>query len=396
MGVRLRLAGVLCCAGLLALASAADAAGWSPVALPRHSGLTAVSCVTSRWCMGVGGWDSRLRVGSWNGGRWSVSTRLPDPPGAVLTGLTCRSRTSCVAVGELFPHEHQPINPFIERWNGDAWRTESASKPAAPAGYRGVNARLFAAACPRAKLCFAVGQAVAFGAGNAPGGPLIERWDGRRWHLVNGPAAGAPLDSISCTSARACTAVGAFENEVGTADGNNQQVEFPSTVERWDGSRWSLGSATTSPATNDAGLLGVSCTAQRSCLGVGNAFVPGPNYAPGNDAGNDQAIAAPGDGTTFSSTPLAFPPSVYRAPAVGGTPTTVLSAISCATSTWCAAVGRYGATNGALGPLVAGFNGLTWTQLALRRGPISLTSVSCPVAGWCMAVGDGIAERLSG
>jgi hypothetical protein len=325
-----------------------------------------------------------------------VSTRLPDPPGAVLSGLTCRSRTSCVAVGELFPHEQQPINPLIERWNGHGWRTESAPKPAAPAGYRGVNTRLLAAACPSAKLCFAVGQAVAFGAGNAPGGPLIERWDGRRWHLVIGPASAAPLDSISCTSGRACTAVGAFENEVGTPDANNQEVEFPSTVERWDGSRWSLGSATTSPATNEAGLQGVSCTAPSTCLGVGNAFVPGPNYAPGNDGGNDQAIAAPGDGTTFSSAPLAFPPSAYRAPAVGGTPTTVLSDISCATSTWCAAVGRYGATNGALGPLVAGFDGLTWTQLALRRGPISLTSVSCPVSGWCMAVGDGIAERLSG
>jgi hypothetical protein len=365
------------------------------VLLPRHTGLTAVSCVTARWCKGVGGWQNRLQVADWNGRRWSVNTRLPDPPGAVLSGLSCRSRTSCVAVGELFAHEYQPVNPLIERWDGRSWRTQSAPKPAAPAGYRGVNTRLFATACPSVKLCFAVGQAVPFGAGNAPGGPLIERWDGRRWRLVDRPGAAAPLSAISCTSARACTAVGGYEDEVGTPDANNQQVEFPSTVEHWDGSRWSLGSVTIPSGAIGAGLLGVSCTAPRTCLGVGNAFVSGPDYAPGNDGGNDRAVAAPGDGMTFSSTALAFPPSAYRAPSPVGDPTTVLRAISCATSSSCAAVGRYAATNGALGPLVASWNGLTWTQLAVRRGPVELTSVSCPAPGWCMAVGDGIAERFS-
>ncbi|MGI8506557.1 MAG: hypothetical protein ACR2MK_07065, partial [Solirubrobacteraceae bacterium] len=168
------------------------------------------------------------------------------------------------------------------------------------------------------------------------------------------------------------------------------------TVERWSGRTWSLGSVTTPAGASGAGLLGVSCAARLTCLGVGNAFTPDGDNIPGDDGGTDQAIAAPGDGTAFSASTLAFPPSAYRGPSAAGNPITVLEAISCATATSCAAVGRYGATNGAIGPLAASWNGATWTQVALRRGPVQLSSVSCPALGWCMAVGDGIAERFIG
>jgi hypothetical protein len=73
-----------------------------------------------------------------------------------------------------------------------------------------------AVACPSSSLCFAVGHAVAFGAGNALGVPLIERWDGHRWNRVPSPPATGPFTSISCPSAHECTAVGGFENAVGT------------------------------------------------------------------------------------------------------------------------------------------------------------------------------------
>ncbi len=190
-------------------------------------------------------------------------------------------------------------------------------------------------------------------------------------------------------------AVGGYEHESGTADANNQQVEYPSVVEHRDGRSWPLGSVSAPAGTLGAGLLGVSCTQAATCLGVGSAFAPGPGYTPGNDGGNDQAIAAPGDGAAFTSSALPFPPSVYRGPATPAHPTTILTAVSCATSTSCAAVGRYAATNGALGPLAATWDGAAWTQVALRRGPVALASVSCPSSRWCMAVGDGIADRWS-
>ena len=376
-------------------APAPAAAGWSTSTLPRHTTFSTVSCTSSHWCLARGGWQDKAQVGHWNGTRWSVSSDVPNPRGSAVASVACRSSSSCIAVGELYPRVSQPINPLVERWDGRRWTTGTAPKPPAPAGYRGVNGRLSSVACPSAHLCFAVGQAVPFGAGNAPGGPLIERWDGRRWTLVHGPAAASPLTSISCTSPTACTAVGGFEHETGTADANNQQVEYPNVVERWNGRSWSLGSVAIPSDSIGGALIGISCTGSSSCLGVGDVFEGGPDYAPGSDGGNHQAIAASGDGTTFSASTLAFPATAYRAPG-SGTPTTWLTAISCATTTWCAAVGSYNATNGAIGPLAATWNGSGWKQIALRRGPVQLFSVSCSSRTWCMAVGGTIAERWAG
>jgi hypothetical protein len=379
--------------GVLALAPAsAPASGWSTVPLPRHTSFGAVGCTSARWCLALGGWDNRAELGHWNGARWSVSTRVPDPKGASIAAVTCRSTSSCVAVGELFPRETQPVEPLIERWNGHRWTVTIARAPAAPNGFRAVNARLDAVACPSATLCFAVGQAVPFGAGNAPGVPLIELWNGSRWTLVHGPMAGSPLSSISCSSTKACTAVGGYEHEIGTPEANNQQIEYPNVVEHWNGRSWSLGLVTIPSGPIGGGLLGISCSRSSTCLGVGSEFEPAPGYAPGNDGGGEQAIAAPGDGTAFSASTLAFPASTVPSSPASGNPTTVLTAISCASPASCAAVGGYTATNG-IGPLAATWNGSTWTQIALRRGPVQLASVSCPTSRWCMAVGDAIAER---
>jgi len=382
---------------ILALAPGlALAAGWSAVPLPHDTGLGAVSCTSSRWCMALGGWDNTYVVGQWTGTRWLVSARGPNPKGADVTAVSCRSRSSCVAVGGLFPRESRPVDPLVETWNGHRWSAQTAPKPAPPKGYRATNAQLDAVACPGAKLCFAVGQEVPFGAGDAPGVPLIERWNGSRWTLVDGPTAGSPLTSISCPSTRVCIAVGGFEHTTGTANANNQQLEYPNVVEFWNGRSWSLGSVSLPSGMVGAGLLGVSCAQVSKCLAIGNGFDPAPGYAPGNDGGNDQAIAAAGNRTTFSASALAFPPSVYRSPSAAGTATTVLTTLSCATATSCAAVGNYVATNGAIGPLAATWNGSTWDQIALRRGPVQLSAVSCPTPQWCMAVGGDIAERWTG
>jgi hypothetical protein len=379
--------------GILAVVpGGAVAAGWSTVSLPHHTAFASVSCTSTRWCLAVGAWGNRAQIGHWNGSRWTASTNVPNPKGATVASVLCRSRNSCVAVGQLFPRETRPVDPLVERWDGHRWTVRAAPKPAPAPGYRGVNTRLNDVACPSAKVCFAVGQAVPFGAGSAPGVPLIERWNGSRWTLVHSPSGGSPLTSISCPTRRSCTAVGGFEHEVGTAAADHQQIEYPSVVERWNRRSWSLGSVTTPLGTTGA-LLGVSCTQARTCLGVGSVFEPGAGHAPGNDGGNGQAVAAPGNGTAFTALTLAFPASVFRGPAGSGPPTTVLTAISCVTSTSCAAVGRYAATNGALGPLAATWDGTAWTQIALRRGPVQLSSVSCPVSRWCMAVGGGIAER---
>jgi hypothetical protein len=377
----------------LALPASAAAGTWRAVKLPARTGLSSVACLSTRWCEAVGGWGNQLIAGHWNGRRWSISTRLPDPRGASLSAISCRTKRSCVAVGQLFPRESAPIDPLIERWNGRRWRLEPAPKPHPARGDRGANVSLTAASCPGARLCFAVGRAVPAGTGNSPGVPLIERWNGRYWVVMLTPYGQTGLTSISCTSPHACTAVGGFEYESGRAEAGNLQVLYPNVVVRWNGSSWSSGALTPPPGAGGAGLLGVSCTASTACLGVGSQestlTFDGNPYL-----GVTQAIAAPGDGRNFTATALPYPAGVFRGGSGAQPPTTGLQAVSCAPTNpdFCGAVGGYAADNGAIGPLAAIWNGSSWTQAALRRGPVQLRSISCPALGWCMAVGSTIAE----
>lgn len=391
--MRTRLLLPLAATLLLLAAPAAGAAGWSTVPLPRHSGLNAITCLSTSWCEAVGAWDNRLQAGHWNGHRWSVQTILPHTRYANVAGLTCRSRNSCIAVGQQFLYGRYPALPFAMSWNGRTWAVQRVPVPSEPTGFHHeATAHLTSVACPGAGRCFGVGQEAPRGQGNTPGAALIERWTGSRWYVMGNPRGSSQLNSISCTSARACTAVGGFEHQTGTAGANNEQIEYPTTVEHWNGHRWTLGSFTTSGSQGLAGLLGVSCAGGSFCMAVGNqASQLKPD---GTTTGADQSLAARGDGATFAGTPIPYPPTVYR----GGTgsPATVLFAVSCQTSASCAAVGRYQADNGALGPLAAFWNGTTWSEVALRRGPVELSAVSCPALGWCMAVGGGIAERFIG
>ena len=394
MIVRQRLASVSALIVFVALSPMALAAGWSSVQTPKNSFLDGLGCRSTRWCMGVGTGRTGLTAAFWNGRRWKLIARPRLPAhaeGGSLSAVTCRSEQACVAVGLFATGQYRPERPLIERWNGRAWRIETAPTAPAPAPYRASNTYLAAVACPGARLCFAVGHAVPFGAGNAPGGPLIERWNGSRWRLARSPPGDSPLTALSCTATRICTAVGGFEYVTGTPDAGNEQVRYASIIERWSGSTWSLGSLTPPAGADGAGLLGVSCTSLNTCMGVGSQL-----NTVNAVQGVNQSIAGAGDGTLFSAAPVPNPPGADRGGSSSGEPQTVLTAIACTTSAQCAAVGHYEATNGALGPLAAIWNGTGWAQTALRRGPVALSSVACPALGWCLSVGDGIAERWIG
>jgi len=363
--MRLRLA-IVSLLLILCVPAVASATTWRAVKLPPHASLSAVSCLEVNWCEAVGGWQNRLEEAHWNGRSWTVSTKLPNRRSSSLSAIACRSRRFCIAVGNVAPGQFKPVEPLIERWDGHRWRVDSAPKPQAPKGYRAMNTRLYGVACPGAKLCFAVGQAVPFGAGAAPGVPLIERWDGRRWHLMSGArGAQSPLMSVSCTSTRACTAVGSFRHVVGNPTANNEQTEYPVTIERWDGSRWSAQSVAPPAGTPGVQLFGVSCTSATACAAAGSA---GPS------------LTATWNGGGWTAQTLTGPP--------GGR----LNAIACQTSASCMAVGQWTSADGRTGPLSAFWNGTGWAQTVIHRGPTWLTSVSCPALGWCMAVGSTIAE----
>lgn len=127
---------------------------------------------------------------------WSVQ-KVPAASVSPLTGVSCTSATACTAVG----------GALVERWSGARWRRQDVPVPPGTVGLH-----LSSVSCSSNTACMAVGS-FSLAQGGADG-TLAEHWDGNRWsyQLLPGPAGGAvrgiSLSAVSCTSDRACTAVG--------------------------------------------------------------------------------------------------------------------------------------------------------------------------------------------
>jgi hypothetical protein len=70
---------------------------------------------------------------------------------------------------------------------------------------------------------------------------------------------------VSCVSARACTAVGAYFTSAGAQ---------ATLAERWNGSKWAIEPSPSPP--NLAGMLNaVSCVSTRACTAAGQRYLHG-------------------------------------------------------------------------------------------------------------------------
>jgi hypothetical protein len=193
--------------------------------LPHESGaLDAVSCVAADACTAVGSDDNEPKsaqegasdalVERWNGRRWSVQRSLYSRPrdgDITLTGVSCGSRSRCLAVGTLA--FNGGAKPRAEKWNGKRW----VATPGLPpwSALEGVS-------CTSPTGCVAVGQyQPSYYPPASLTEPLVERWDGDRWTKQAVPNAGAPKGpnlghephfptffGVSCVAAGTCTAVG--------------------------------------------------------------------------------------------------------------------------------------------------------------------------------------------
>lgn len=176
--------------------------------LPGGSELNAVSCVShDDECTAVG--DSDLSgttmplVEVWNGTSWSIQETQPPRSGisGYLEGVSCTSRSACVAVG----YGSVGQRALIERSQGARWSIMAASNP------RHRSGELDGVSCASRNACTAVGY-------------TVERWNGRRWSIQQAPTPGnRHFTAVSCPSTTACTAVGSGENPA-------QSFGF---VERW-------------------------------------------------------------------------------------------------------------------------------------------------------------------
>jgi hypothetical protein len=241
----------------------------------------------------------------------------------------------------------------------------------------------------------------------------------------------------SCPSTTACTAVGW---NIAT---DHSEDEVP-LAERWNGSSWSV-QTVPNPVTDvgDIRLQGVSCPSMTSCTAVGVI------WATNSDPVTESTLAEYWNGSTWAVQTTPDPTgtklqltavscastsvctavgfytngagvvsnlverwsggswSIQSAPSPAGATASELASVSCASVTACTAVGNYTNSAGVVSTLVERWSGGTWS-IQPAPPPAGATSsmlngVSCPSASVCTAVGNfnhsgvtTLAERWSG
>src|ERR1044071_5930297 len=120
--------------------------------------------------------DHTVRQGliaeTWNGSGWRM-VPVPRTPASELSGMSCATATMCFAVGAHFMGTAR-TKAISLRWDGTRWSPVRPRRPRPSTSLSGVS-------CPGPRDCYAAGTASGNGA-TPPDHPLIEHWDGSRWH----------------------------------------------------------------------------------------------------------------------------------------------------------------------------------------------------------------------
>ena len=298
--------------------------------------------------------------------RWStMTTTNPSTDNDSLFGVSCISASFCVAVGNgSLIGVGGSFGTVAEQWNGSTWSTMNTANPPNDGALRPNDGGPFlgdtlnAVSCTSDRACVAVGSSY----NGSVNQTLAEQWNGFTWSTMNTTNRGAfdnLLNGVSCTSARACVAVGSSYNG----------FVNKSLAEQWNGSRWSTMN-TTNPGTND--LLGdVSCTSARACVAVGSV-------GSFSDA-SSQTLAEQWDGSTWSTMNTTNSGVAYN----------FLNGVSCSSPRTCVAVGNN--NNGSANQTLAEqWDGSTWSTMATTNPGAAdgLFRVSCTSASVCVATGQ--------
>ena len=236
----------------------------------ESAGLTSVSCPSATACTAVGSAFVKATSRSvnlaeaWNGTSWRLQA-IPTPKGSansLLFGVSCTSRSACTAVG-YYDNAVGRAVAVAERWNGTAWHLQVIPKPA--------GIQLFGVSCSAGHACTAVG----YGPGTGDAKPIAEAWDGTTWHTQAVPlppgSPGGILAAVSCTSPRACTATGANF----TTTGPTLAERWNGTRWRVQHTPFPANSGT---SHQEPELNAVSCASATACTASG-AYAPGGHPA---------------------------------------------------------------------------------------------------------------------
>jgi RHS repeat-associated protein len=278
------------------------------------------------------------------------------PIEAKFKDVACKSSTMCLAVGE----DKQRGRVLGQLWNGSKWENLLGE-----ATYEGTRSGI---SCTSTTWCMVVGTT-----GTKA---IAERWQSiagtwvpaATWY-PEAPSGGTEptLSAISCTSTKACTAVGSYRKEGVTK----------TLAEAYNGS-WSVQS-TPNPESGTAALGGVSCDSSTSCAATGGSY------------------AMRWNGSAWSATTLATP---------AGATSFSLPKVSCFSGSLCVAVGYYKEAAGKESPayrktLAEKWNGSSWSVLSTpnpseAKGDVEFLGVSCPTSSACFGVGRTVTALSEG
>ncbi len=186
-------------------------------------------------------------------------------------------------------------------------------------------------------------------------------WTPASWTL---PSTDSQFAGSSCVSTTFCVFVG---YQTGSPRG---------LAYKYNGSTYS----STSLASSTAELYGVGCATTTFCMAVGTNYAATPNTP----------YATTYNGTTWSTSTPVTP---------GSATFTQLNGVSCTSSTFCAAAGRF-QTSTASNGLVETYNGTSWSQASLTPPAgttgAELNDISCTASNACTAVGyrDSASPRV--
>ncbi len=345
--------------------------GWSIEPTPlepsaTESTMTGVSCTSSTFCMAVANYAKPGRAHAayaeqWNGTAWSIKG-LPDPSGATaswMEGISCASSTSCFGVGSYKNSSGTRVT-LTEKWNGSEWLLQSSPNPSGAK-----ESELNSVSCTSASACTAVGQYLN---SSSVWDTLAERWNGTEWSIqttqnVSG-AVITHMHSVSCTSSTSCVAATDEQSSSGT---------LSALVERWNGTEWTTEKVVTPTGSQLTFLTSISCTSTTACESVGY-------YK--NSSGTAVTLAERWNGTEWS---------VQNTPLESNATESLLRGVSCTSSTACVAVATYGSTTRAEGTYPIRWNGTEWSKTGFpnpESSPVTWAyGVSCNSSTSCTAVG---------
>lgn len=221
-----------------------------------------VSCPTASFCMAVGfvtgasGGSGGVLAYRWDGSAWSLAP-MPAPPGlsgGLMESVSCASASFCAAIGFMDSATGRVL--VAEKWNGASWQPLSINRPG--------DTAVVDVSCPAVSRCFAVGTRYRPIPGHFVPRGIATAWVLRAgtFHLISveHPSRNTGLSSVSCVSARNCTAVGAAK-----VSGLGRPL-----IEHWLGSQWHEIAHERYPDRSGDDLDTVSCPAVGTCVAAGD------------------------------------------------------------------------------------------------------------------------------